>query len=157
MQMLLCKSLQMTLILGCNSVISNWEIEFKRWGYFSVASYRGPQKAQALDRVMIGLHDVLLCGKSMLSPKNYQPLLNVQWKLVVIDEFHEYKNRNTNSFMCLEELRNTAKCPLIGLTGTLMSNAHKELHTLIDLVQPGLLGEWKEFNTEYSRPIMLSR
>jgi SNF2 family DNA or RNA helicase len=38
-----------------------------------------------------------------------------------------------------------------------MSNAHKELFTLVDLVQPGLLGSWKEFTREYSRPIMLAR
>ena len=139
------------------SVITNWENEFKRWGYFSVASYRGADKAQALNRMLIGMNDVLLCGKSMLNQNNFVPLLDVSWKLIVIDEFHEYKNRNTNAFKCLEELRNASVCPLIGLTGTIMSNHHKELHTLIDLVQPGLLGDYKEFNTEFSRPIMLSR
>ena len=140
-----------------SSVLTNWENEFKRWGHFSVESYSGPNKAQALNKIFIGEYDILLCGKSMLTQKSYSPLLDIQWKLVVVDEFHEYKNKKTNAYKCLEEIRNNSVCPLVGMTGTLMSNAHKELYTLIDLVQPGLLGDWKEFKGEYSRPIMLAR
>jgi SNF2 family DNA or RNA helicase len=94
----------------------------------------------------------------MLSQKKFfPPLLEVEWKLIIIDEFHEYKNSKSATYKSLEELRNSSACPLIGMTGTLMSNAHRELYTLIDLVQLGLLGTWKEFQREYSRPIMLAR
>jgi len=140
------------------SVLTNWENEFETWGYFAVASYRDKDRATALNRVKIGMDDILLCPKSMLSQKRcFDELLTVKWTLVVIDEFHEYKNKNTTAYKGLAALRNVSLCPLIGMTGTLMSNTHKELYTLIDLVQPGRLGLWKEFNSEYSRPIMLAR
>lgn len=140
------------------SVISNWENEFKTWGHFAAASYRDSNRMQALQRVRDGMEDILLCGKSMLSQKEFfPPLLSVTWKLIVVDEYHDYKNPNAVSHKALARLRNASMCPLIGMTGTLMSNAHKELFNLIDLVQPGLLGTWKEFTREFSRPIMLSR
>ena len=144
--------------LVCLSVLTNWENELKRWGHFAVASYRDSNRAQALHRVKIGCEDILLCGKSMMSQKRFfPPLLEVEWKLIIIDEFHEYKNCKSATYRSLEELRNASVCPLIGMTGTLMSNAHKELYTLIDMVQLGLLGKWKDFQNEYSRPIMLGR
>jgi SNF2 family DNA or RNA helicase len=143
---------------GYVSVLTNWENELKMWGHFAVASYRDSNRAQALHRIKIGMEDILLCGKSMLSQKKlFPPLLAVEWKLIIIDEFHEYKNAKSASYKGLLALRNSSVCPLIGMTGTLMSNAHKELFTLVDLVQPGLLGSWKEFTREYSRPIMLAR
>jgi DNA repair and recombination protein RAD54B len=109
--------------------------------------------------VRVGIDDILLCGKSMLSQKEFfPPLLSVSWKLIVVDEYHEYKNTKSVSHKALAKLRNNStSCPLIGMTGTLMSNTHKELFNLIDLVHPGLLGTWKEFTKEFSRPIMLAR
>eukprot|EP00978_Attheya_sp_CCMP212_P040016 scaffold214307_cov27-Attheya_sp.AAC.1 len=38
-----------------------------------------------------------------------------------------------------------------------MQNKHKELWYLVDLVQPGLLGDWKDFEKHTSIPIKHSR
>ena len=57
-------------------------------------------------------------------------------------------------------LRNLkAKHPslIIGMTGTLMQNDHKELWNLIDLVESGYLGEWEEFRRSVSIPIKMGR
>jgi SNF2 family DNA or RNA helicase len=146
------------LIIVPPSVLTNWENEFKTWGYFAVASYRDANRAIAIERIACGMEDIMLCGKSMLvQKKDFNELLTIQWSLIIIDEYHDYKNHNSSTFKHLEALRNSAQCPIVGMTGTLMANNHRELYNLIDLVQPGLLGEWKDFQHDYSRPIKLAR
>ena len=109
------------------SVIANWSNEFSQWGHFSVEIFStDSDKTISLSRVKKGISDILLCGKSLFSQKECFPLIkDVKWKLVVIDEFHEYKNSRTKAFECLEELRDQCRCPLVGLTGTVMSNDYK--------------------------------
>ena len=146
------------LIIVPPSVLTNWENEFKTWGYFAVASYRDANRAIAIERIARGMEDIMFCGKSMLvRKKDLNELLTIQWSLIIVDEYHDYKNHTTTSSKALETLRNTSQCPIVGLSGTIMANKHQDLYNLIDLVQPGLLGEWKEFHDAYSRPIKLAR
>lgn len=46
---------------------------------------------------------------------------------------------------------------MLAMTGTLMSNDHKELWNLVDLVETDYLGSWDEFKNEVSEPIKLGR
>lgn len=38
-----------------------------------------------------------------------------------------------------------------------MANRHKELWNVVDIVAKDYFGEWKQFESEYARPISLSR
>ena len=46
---------------------------------------------------------------------------------------------------------------VLGMTGTVMSNDHKELWNLVDLVETDYLGSWDEFKNEVAEPIKLGR
>ncbi|GFH47552.1 hypothetical protein CTEN210_04027 [Chaetoceros tenuissimus] len=139
-------------------VFTNWEKEFKTWGYFAVASYRDANRAIAIERISCGMEDIMLCGSSMLKKeKDLNELLTIQWSLIIVDEFHDYKNHTTKLSKALETLRNASQCPIVGMTGTIMSNEYQELYNLIDIVQPGLLGERTDFRRDYARPLHLLR
>lgn len=154
----LFKDYSPVLVIVPSSVLKNWNNEFHTWGHFSVSTYYGEDKADAIERVKIGMDDILLCGRpTVQNEKGLNELLLVPWKLIVVDEFHDYKSQTSQSYKSLLEIRNRHKSPIIGLTGTLMSNNLKELWTLVDLVRPQQLGNWKEFKLEYERPIQLSR
>ena len=147
-----------SLVIVPPSVIENWSNEFKTWGHFSVAVFQDKDRALALERIRNGMDDIMICGRSIfIQNDSFEVVKNIRWKLIVIDEFHEYKNGKSQSYEKLEELRNTSHSPLMGLTGTVMPNKHKEMWTLVNLVQAGVLGSWKSFNTYISRPIMLAR
>ena len=75
----------------------------------------------------------------------------------MIDEFHTFKNEKSHLAKNLTIFRDKLSCVVIGLTGTLMQNDHKELWTLIDLTSKGYLGTWKEFEKKYANPIKWSR
>lgn len=146
------------LVVVPPSVIRNWQNEFNTWGHFAVEAFQDKERVNALERVRNGMAEVLICGRALFSqPESFALINTVLWKLVVVDEFHEYKNQKGRSHVCLELLKSHSKCPMIGMTGTLMQNSHKELWNLINLAQPGLLGDWKSFHTHTSRPIMLAR
>jgi DNA excision repair protein ERCC-6-like 2 len=146
------------LVLVPPSVIENWRNEFQAWGYFGVAAYAGPSREQEIERIYNGLEEIMICGKSIL--QNEEDLLavkKVEWKLIIVDEYHQYKNFRTKLYSGLKSLRDTCGAPIIGLTGTLMQNNHEELWSEVDLVNPGFLGTWEEFKDDTSVPIKLGR
>jgi superfamily II DNA or RNA helicase len=146
------------LVIVPPSVIENWMNEFEAWGHFGVAAFSGSSKHRALDRVRTGLDEIMVCGKTMLqNDDDLHEIKQIKWKLIIIDEYHQYKNFRTKLYLGLKSLRDTCKAPLVGLTGTLMQNNHEELWSEVDLVNPGFLGSWEEFKDDTSVPIKLGR
>jgi SNF2 family DNA or RNA helicase len=115
------------LVIVPPSVIANWSNEFNQWGHFSVEIFgRENDRLASISQVKKGIKDILLIGKSLFTQSEcFQLMIEVKWELVIIDEFHEYKNNKTKAYQCLEELRDRCRCPLVGLTGTVMSNDYK--------------------------------
>mmetsp|Transcript_34221 Transcript_34221/g.75281 ORF Transcript_34221/g.75281 Transcript_34221/m.75281 type:complete len:1641 (+) Transcript_34221:235-5157(+) len=152
-----CKTGRILIVVPA-SVIDNWQNEFDTWGHFGVAVYQDKGRDAALERVRVGIDEILLCGKTLFAKKeNFAKINSIAWRLVVVDEFHEYKGHRTGGHKCLVALRDRSACPIIGLTGTLIQNNYEELHTLVDLVQRGLLGERKTFMDETGKPLMHMR
>lgn len=120
------------LIIVPNSVIQNWITDFATWGHFSVVVYRGENRASALEQIEIGGAEILLMGKSLITSKDsfraiLEPKGNLRWKLIVVDEFHQFKNFSKAMSKNLRILRNAHTRNIIGLTGTLMQNYYSEL------------------------------
>jgi hypothetical protein len=91
--------------------------EFNTWGHFNVAVYSGPVREKALHRIKDGLDFILIAGKSLfVKAGDYEELATVEWKLVIVDEFHEFKNSKSQGYKRLEEIRNHSGCPVIGMT-----------------------------------------
>lgn len=146
------------LIIVPPSIIQNWIGDFGTWGHFGVALYRGEGKEKALEDTLNGVAEVLVCPRSLFEHESgFRSLSAIHWKAIIADEFHSYKNPESIATTHLRMLRDQCKCVVIGLTGTVMQNNHKELWTLVDLVSKSYLGPWKEFSTEFSNPIKLGR
>ena len=147
------------LIIVPSSLLDNWRNEFETWGYFALSVFRSAKdRAAELNRIKIGMNDILLCTTTLFAKQeHFSTIEEIPWKLIIVDEFHCYKNPKTKCYQCLSSLRNVHRCPIIGMTGTLMSNNHEELWSLVDLVQPGILGLKREFIQNFSQPIKLAR
>ncbi|KAL3912179.1 MAG: hypothetical protein SGILL_006986, partial [Bacillariaceae sp.] len=146
------------LVIVPPAVVSNWLESFEMFSYFSVSEYTSSRAQQALDGIRYGSADLLLCRESLFKSADHFARINtVNWKLVVVDEFHSFKNPDTKASKHVRELKKTHSPLMLGMTGTLMQNNHKELWNLVDLIQTGFLGDSKEFNQTYDRTISRGR
>jgi DNA excision repair protein ERCC-6-like 2 len=142
------------LVVVPKAVVKQWMEHLKNWGYFAAERFSNGKECE-LERARNGETEIVVCGVPQFSNADYADLLaTVKWRLVVIDEFHKFKNEKTNGATNLRALRSKVEdLVVIGLTGTLMQNEHRELWNLIDLAQPGLLGTWSKFMIRVAQPI----
>jgi len=95
--------------------------EFESWGHFNIGVYQGANREKTIDDVYNGSNFILIAGKALLTRDvDFSNIMTVQWKMVFVDEYHEYKNHKSQSFRCLQQLRDEMECPIVGMTGTLM-------------------------------------
>lgn len=72
------------------------------------------------------------------------------WPLVILDEAQTLKNPASKMAKTLREIPALGR---LALTGTPLENSLQDLWTLIDWVNPGLLGDRKRFQTLFRTPI----
>ena len=65
--------------------------------------------------------------------QNRQKILEFHWSLVLVDEFHRAKNRDTKNFSALRSLRQRTE-RFVGMTGAPFQNGPKEFFTLVSLI-----------------------
>lgn len=83
--------------------------------------YAGATREKAIEDIVQGSNFILIAGKTLLTRESdFSNLLGASWKLIFVDEYHEFKNSKSQSFKCLEQIRDDMNCPIVGMTGTLM-------------------------------------
>ncbi|KAI9840497.1 MAG: hypothetical protein M1838_004027 [Thelocarpon superellum] len=70
--------------------------------------------------------------------------------IIVADEAHKMKNRDSSISLATSQLRSRSR---IALTGSPLANNLEEYHSMIDWVAPGYLGSSAEFRAKYKEPI----
>ncbi|MGK3738362.1 MAG: SNF2 family DNA or RNA helicase [Bacillariaceae sp.] len=102
------------------TILEVWNRAFQDFSHFSVSMYSGksPKRTDAIKSVFYGNADILLVPKSAFqSESNYRDLEKVKWKLVIIDEFHNFKNYKAKLSIHLRQLKELHQPLVIGMTG----------------------------------------
>lgn len=93
-------------------------------------------------------HDLLLMSHSSASyPEKSQALQETFWDIVVVDEAHSMKNSTTHKHQLV---KNLSKRHLLLLSATPIQNNLEELYNIVELLHPGHLGTWKQFEEKYA-------
>eukprot|EP00536_Pseudo-nitzschia_multiseries_P001184 jgi/Psemu1/180418/e_gw1.14.87.1 len=146
------------MIIVPPTIMDTWKNAFMTFSHFSVSFYSSKTKTNAIESVLYGNSDILLVPKSAFQNEtHFSELERVQWKLIVIDEFHNFKNDKAKISIHLRKLKELHHPLILGMTGTPMQNNHKELWNLVDLVETNYFGTQEEFNMNFDRPITLGR
>lgn len=152
------------LIVCPVTLINNWKREFKKWlpvnrigvltlntkntvneNIAQVKSFLNvPRTYQIL---IIGYERLLTIGETLVADKDKLDLL-------ICDEGHRLKNRDSKILKILRSLDVEKK---IVLSGTPIQNDLEEFFTIIDFINPGILGTFARFRKEYIYPISRAR
>ncbi len=137
------------LVIMPKTLIENWNREINKFtnGRLSIFPYDGPNRrvnAEALKNfdVVLTTYDALRIDQAKLG--------KVDWNMVVCDEAQYAKNPTTQRTCAVKALKSKHRA---ALTGTPVENGLIEFWCIMDFVQPGLLGSWADFRTNFERPI----
>lgn len=140
-----------TLLIVPMSVVGNWLREAKRFTpELRVMVHHGLERAKGEDFLERALAHDLVITTYALAYRDREHLEPVPWRRIALDEAQNIKNpaaKQTQAIRALEAPRRVA------LTGTPIENRLSELWSIMDFLNPGLLGTLHEFRTRFAVPI----
>jgi SNF2-related domain/SNF2 Helicase protein/Helicase conserved C-terminal domain len=140
-----------TLLLCPMSLVGNWEREAARFTPgLRVYAHHGPQRlhAEALgDR--LGEADLVVTTYATAT-RDVDELSGFEWQRVVLDEAQAIKNSRSQTAKAAKRLRAGHR---VALTGTPVENRLAELWSIMDFLNPGMLGSGEQFRARYAIPV----
>ena len=133
---------QKILILAPPSLLSQWQDELASKFDLDFVN----QKDESAFRGAENHDHLIMSHASATYPKYRDSLMAHYWDLVIVDEAHSMKNAQTHKHKLVKEL---TKRNLLLLTATPLQNNLEELYNLIELMRPGYLGTWQNFQQRY--------
>ena len=130
------------------SLLANWKAEIARFAPTLTARFVHPSEsgrdelaamAKAPGKTLSEA-DLVLTTYGMLLRQEW--LLNIEWRLAILDEAQAIKNPSTRQTRTVKQLKSRAR---IALTGTPVENRLSDLWSLFDFLCPGLLGSAARF------------
>jgi non-specific serine/threonine protein kinase len=134
-----------TLILLPVSLIGNWMHEIEKFTPKLKYHVLHPSENNDLrddQTLFTSDYDLYLTSYGMIN--KFQWLSNVQWDNLIIDEAQAIKNPGTKRTQSTKKIDAKFK---IAMTGTPIENRLGDLWSLFDFLNPGLLGNRKEFKS----------
>ncbi|MGO2618940.1 DEAD/DEAH box helicase [Glutamicibacter ardleyensis] len=139
-----------TLLLCPMSLIGNWEAEAKKFApYLRVHVHHGAARRTANFAEVLDSNDLIITTYSTLA-RDLELFQTGDWNRIVFDEAQAVKNRNSQAAKALRQLPAGHR---IALTGTPVENRLGELYSIMDVLNPGILGSPTQFRSRYAIPV----
>ena len=141
-----------SLVVCPTSVVTNWAREAARFASgLRVHVHQGPGRAREAERFHGHADASHLVVTSYALARRDQPLFETRlWDLVILDEAQNIKTPDAQQTRAIKALRARAR---LALTGTPVENHLRDLWSIFDFVEPGLLGGAARFSRSFSAPI----
>ena len=145
------------LLIAPTSVLTNWKREALAFTpELEVYEHYGANRSSTPQDLKKHLKKVNLVLTSYgLMQRDYSLMNNIDWQGIVIDEAQAIKNPNAKQSQATRNLANQGENTRfrIALTGTPVENRISELWSLMDFLNPKVLGEESFFRQRYRLPI----
>lgn len=139
------------LVICPLSVVTNWANEAATFTpELSVMVAHGADRPRGRKlREQVAQHDIVITtyGTASRITSELEP---IQWDVIICDEAQAIKNHRTNAALAIRELRAQQ---LVALTGTPVENRLSELWSILDALNPGMLGGISWFRRQFAHPI----
>jgi hypothetical protein len=145
------EKLKPTLVVCPMSLVGNWQREAARFApKLRVYAHHGAGRSRGkqLARTLVGVDLALTTYQTAM--RDADDLAAVEWRRVVLDEAQAIKNSNSQAAKTARRLRGDQR---VALTGTPVENRLAELRSIMDFLNPGILGSAERFRERFGRPI----
>ena len=139
-----------SLVVAPASVLLNWQSEINRFApslTCRVLHDSCGDREQMIQET--GDYDILLTTYGLLNAEVVL-LSKKQWNVILLDEAHTIKNKDTKMSKAAMQLNGEFR---LLLTGTPIQNHLSEIWNLFQFANPGLLGTFPHFNEKFILPI----
>lgn len=140
-----------TLLFAPMSVVGNWEREIARFApSLRVLVHHGALRLGGDAFVERALQSDIVITTYGLASRELEDFSRVPWHRVAMDEAQKIKNPSAAQTIALRSIGAPHR---VALTGTPLENHLSELWSIMDALNPGLLGTLARFRTRYATPI----
>ena len=143
------------LLVCPTSVINNWQREAVKFTPdLSVLLHHGPnRKRGASFRDQAASHQIVITSYATMA-RDIKLLASVPWRSVILDEAQNIKNPVSRQASAAQSLRAEYR---VALTGTPVENHVGDLWSVMQFLNPGLLGSQAQFKRRYFQPIQVRK
>lgn len=140
-----------TLAVVPLSVVGNWRRETERFvPSLDVAVHHGPDRPSG-DAIADKLTEAdLVVTTYGVVRSDIDQLAGIRWHRVVLDEAQKVKNSAASRTQAVRRLQADRR---MALTGTPVENRLTELWSIMEFLNPGMLGPEKQFREEIAEPV----
>ncbi len=140
-----------TLLLCPMSLVGNWQREAARFTpSLRVYAHHGPQRLRGEDFAsQLGEADLIVTTYATAT-RDIEDLAGFEWRRVVLDEAQAIKNSLSQTAKAAKRLHAGHR---VALTGTPVENRLAELWSIMDFLNPGMLGSGEQFRARYAIPV----
>ena len=143
------------LLICPTSVIGNWQKEASRFTPdLPVMVHHGVTRARQAAFVRAAQQQAIVVSSYALLHRDLEHLQKVPWRGVILDEAQNIKNPETKQARAARSLVAEYR---LALTGTPVENHVGDLWSIMEFLNPGLLGTQAEFKRRFFIPIQASR
>jgi SNF2 family DNA or RNA helicase len=140
-----------TLLLCPMSLVGNWQREAARFApALRVYAHHGRERLREGELAGRLAETDLMVTTYATATRDIDELAGCEWQRVVLDEAQAVKNSRSQAARAVRRLRAGQR---IALTGTPVENRLAELWSLMDFLNPGLLGPAEQFRARYAIPV----
>jgi SNF2 family DNA or RNA helicase len=142
-----------SLVVAPTSVVYNWLAEAEKFApSLTTALFLGRERHELLGKLAregAKKPDVIFTTYGIIR-RDYETLKNIQFDYVILDEAQNIKNPDSVGAQAAKSLKALHR---IALTGTPVENRLRELWSIFDFLMPDYLGNYRDFNETFERPI----
>ena len=144
---------QPVLVICPTSVVGNWLREAARFtpDLSVLVHHGGTRRKDESFAEEAAQHAIVITSYALLH-RDRELLKTVPWRGIVLDEAQNIKNSETKQAQAAATIPGNYR---IALTGTPVENSVADLWSLMDFLNPGLLGSATEFKKNFFLPIQM--
>ena len=140
-----------TLLFAPTSVVGNWVREIQRFAKpLKVLVHHGPERLSGDEFVREAAAADVVITSYALAHRDREDLKRVSWHRLALDEAQKIKNPSAASTIAIRALTAGRR---VAMTGTPIENHLSELWSIMEILNPGLLGTAGDFREKFSVPI----